>query len=199
VGRVNAVVEMGSLLDRGRWTPYQKLNFFLASQLWISGEYGRKRADLVCFVNGLPIVFIELKASHRRLADAYEKNLSDYKTTVPQIFWYNGFLILSNGSKARFGSITAGWEHFSEWKKINSEGEEGIVSLETMIRGVCDPVRLLDLLENFVLYSEVKGELTNNRRVDDLRVCGTGGSAATIARWQKRTMLRTFYKTVSRA
>ena len=76
-------------------------------------------------------------------------NLSDYRTTIPQVFWYNAVIILSNGSKSKIGSITAGWEHFAEWKKINDEGEEGVVSLETMIRGVCDPTRLLDLVENF--------------------------------------------------
>ena len=54
------------------------------------------------------------------------------------MFWYNAFIILSNGSKSRVGTITAEWEHFAEWKKINDEGEEGVVSLETMIRGTCE-------------------------------------------------------------
>src|SRR5260370_1298096 len=133
---------------------------FCPSQFWISGDYGRKRADLVGFVNGLPLVFLELKASHKSLENAYKYNLSDYRTTIPQIFWHNALIILSNGSKSRIGSMTAGWEHFAEWKKINDEGEEGIVSLETMIRGVCETSRLLDLVENFKLYSEAKGETT---------------------------------------
>ena len=98
----------------------------------------RKRADLVGFVNGIPLVFIELKASHKKLELAYEKNLSDYKDTIPQVFWYNAFVILSNGSKARIGSMTAGFEHFSEWKKIDDENEPGLISLETMIRGTCE-------------------------------------------------------------
>src|SRR6267143_356968 len=140
------------------WDEPRNNDFFLASQFWISGDYGRKRADLVGFVNGLPLVFIELKASHKSLENAYKYNLSDYRTTVPQIFWHNALIILSNGSKSRIGSITAGWEHFAEWKKINDEGEEGIVSLDTMIRGVCEPSRLLDLVENFTLYSEAEGE-----------------------------------------
>jgi type I restriction enzyme R subunit len=130
----------------------------LTSQFWIAGDYGKKRADLIGFVNGIPLVFIELKASHKKLEMAFEKNLSDYKTTIPQLFWYNAVCILSNGSKANIGSMTAGWEHFSEWKKINSEGEEGIVSIETMIRGVCDQAKLLDIVENFVLFDESKGE-----------------------------------------
>lgn len=141
------------------WTNPGNNDFFLASQFWISGDYGKKRADLVGFVNGIPLIFIELKASHKALANAYNFNLSDYGTTIPQVFWYNAAIILSNGARSVIGSITAGWEHFSEWKKINSEGEEGIVSLETMIRGVCDPARLLDLVENFAIYSEAEGGL----------------------------------------
>jgi hypothetical protein len=132
-------------------------DFFLAAQFWISGDYGKKRADLIGFVNGLPLVFIELKASHRALENACKYNLSDYRSTIPHVFWHNALIILSNGTKSRIGSMTAGWEHFAEWKKINDEGEEGIVSLDTMIRGVCEPSRLLDLVENFTIYSEAKG------------------------------------------
>jgi len=92
---------------------------------------------------------IELKSAHAALKTAYDDNLRDYKATIPQLFWFNGLIIISNGSESRAGSITATWEHFSEWKRINSEGEVGIVSLETMIRGTCEPTRLLDLVENF--------------------------------------------------
>ncbi|MCK5723432.1 MAG: HsdR family type I site-specific deoxyribonuclease, partial [Gammaproteobacteria bacterium] len=93
------------------------------------------------------------------LERAYQDNLRDYKSTIPQIFWYNAFILLSNGSFSKIGSMTAAWEHFAEWKKINSEGEEGIISLETMIRGTCDPTRLLDLVENFTIFSEASGGL----------------------------------------
>jgi len=148
-------VEIVRVVD---WDEPKNNDLFVASQFWISGDYGRKRADLVGFVNGLPFVFVELKASHKSLENAYKYNLSDYRTTIPQIFWHNALIILSNGSKSRVGSMTAGWEHFAEWKKINDEGEEGLVSLETMIRGVCEPSRLLDLVENFTLYSEAEGE-----------------------------------------
>ena len=141
------------------WNDPSNNDFFLASQFWVSGEMYKRRADLVGFVNGIPLAFIELKASHKRLKDAYRKSLRDYKTTIPHIFWYNGFIILSNGSQSRIGTISSEWEHFAEWKKINSEGEEGIVSLETMIRGTCEPERLLDLIENFTLFAEVQGGL----------------------------------------
>ncbi len=139
------------------WNEPSNNDFFLASQFWVSGEMYKRRADLIGFVNGLPLVFIELKASHKRLEHAYRDNLRDYKNAIPQIFWYNGFIILSNGSQSKIGSMTAEWEHFAEWKKINSEGEEGIVSLDTMIRGTCEPARLLDIVENFTLFSEASG------------------------------------------
>ncbi|MBM4456545.1 MAG: type I restriction endonuclease subunit R, partial [Chloroflexi bacterium] len=139
------------------WDHPDRNDFFLASQFWISGEIYKRRADLVGFVNGLPLVFIELKASHKRLENAFRDNLRDYKTAIPQLFWYNAFIILSNGSASKIGSLSSCWEHFAEWKKINSEGERGAVSLETMIRGTCAPARLLDLVENFTLFVEERG------------------------------------------
>ena len=141
------------------WDNIANNDFFLASQFWVAGELGRKRADLVGFVNGLPLVFVELKATHKRLENAYNDNLRDYRNTIPQLFWYNALLILSNGSQSRIGSITAGLEHFNEWKKISEEEEQGVISLETMLRGTCEPSRLLDLVENFTLFDEGRGEL----------------------------------------
>ena len=93
----NEAVETVKIID---WEHPANNDFFLASQFWISGDYGRKRADLVGFVNGIPLVFIELKASHKHLENAYKLNLSDYRTTIPQVFWYNAVIILSNGSQA---------------------------------------------------------------------------------------------------
>ncbi len=141
------------------WNNPAANDFFLASQLWVSGEIYNRRPDLIGFVNGLPLVFVELKASHKKLENAYKHNLEDYKATIPHLFWYNGLVLLSNGSRSRVGSVTAAWEHFAEWKKINSEGEEGIISLDTMIRGTCEPSRLLDLVESFTLFSETSGGL----------------------------------------
>ena len=150
-------VEIVKVID---WTDPESNDFLLASQFWVSGDYGKKRADLVGFINGIPLVFIELKASHKKLELAYQKNLSDYRDTIPQVLWYNAVIILSNGSKARIGSMTAGFEHFSEWKKIDDEKESGLISLDTMIRGVCEKRKLLDLVENFTIYNEAKGDLT---------------------------------------
>jgi type I restriction enzyme, R subunit len=141
------------------WEEPANNNFLFASQLWVTGDMYTRRADLVGFVNGLPLVFVELKAAHCRLEAAFTGNLRDYKDTIPQLFWPNALIILSNGSESRVGSVTAGWEHFAEWKKIGSEDEQGQVSLETMLRGVCEPTRLLDLVEDFTLFQEAPGGL----------------------------------------
>lgn len=141
------------------WNEPTNNDFLLVSQFWVTGDMYTRRADLVGFVNGLPLLFIELKASHVNLKHAFDDNLKDYKDTIPHLFWYNAFIILSNGSKSRIGSITAGWEHFAEWKKINSEGEQGIISLETMIRGTCEKNRFLDIVESFILFKDVRGGL----------------------------------------
>src|SRR5205085_11099793 len=108
------------------WRDPAANDFLLASQFWVSGEMHTRRADLVGFVNGLPLVFVELKAVHKRLEDAYRNNRRDYRTAIPQLFWYNALIVLSNCSQSRVGSMTASWEHFSEWKKINREGETGV-------------------------------------------------------------------------
>jgi type I restriction enzyme R subunit len=141
------------------WEHPENNDFFLASQFWVTGEIYKRRADLVGFVNGMPLIFIELKAAHKRLESAFQNNLRDYKETIPQLFWYNAFIILSNGSQSRIGTITSKWEHFNDWKKINREGDQGVISLETMLLGVCDPVRLLDIVENFILFTEAQGGL----------------------------------------
>lgn len=142
------------------WHEQSNNDFFLASQFWVAGDVHTRRADLVGFVNGLPLVFIELKAHYRRIDLAYSGNLRDYKQTIPQLFRYNAIIILSNGSQSRIGTITAAWEHFAEWKKIDSEGEVGIIALDTMVRGTCTPTRLLDLVENFTLFRQGSGGLT---------------------------------------
>ena len=159
---VPSVDEDGDTVERVQvidWNDPANNDFLLCSEFWVAGEMYRRRADLVGFVNGLPLVFGELKGVHRRLEDAYNDNFRDYKESIPQIFWFNGVIVLSNGMDSRVGSVTAGWEHFGEWKKVGSEGEEGRVSLEKVLRGVCEPARLLDLVENFTLFQEAPGGL----------------------------------------
>lgn len=75
-----------------------------------------RRADLVCFVNGLPLVFIELKAVYKNIRAGFDGNLRDYldENVIAHAFHHNAFLIVSNGHRARYGSITSQWEHFAE-------------------------------------------------------------------------------------
>ncbi len=138
------------------WNDPAQNDYLVCSQFWITGAFHTRRADLVGFINGLPLLFIELKAIHKRLENAYHDNLRDYKDTIPHIFWYNAFIILSNGSQSKTGTITSEFEHFAEWKKINSDGDTGIISLDTVIKGTCERRRILDIIENFVLYTDTR-------------------------------------------
>ena len=139
------------------WGNVEENDFFLASQFWVKGDYHTRRTDLLGFVNGIPLLFLELKATHKTLKAAYDDNLTDYRTVIPQLFTYNGALMLSNGSQTVVGSTFSPWEHLFEWKRINDEGEKGVVSLETAIRGIGEPSRLLDIVENFTVFEDVAG------------------------------------------
>ena len=141
------------------WRNPANNQFFLVSEFWIAGDMYRRRCDLMGFVNGIPLLLVELKAVHKNLKNAYDGNLNDYRYAIPQLFVQNGLVMLSNGSATRIGSTFAPWEHFFEWKRINDEGETGVVSLETAIRGVCEQERFLDIIENFIVYQEVRGGL----------------------------------------
>ena len=134
-------------------------DFLAVQQMWIEGKSKRrKRPDILGFVNGIPLVFIELKAHHRKLRVAYETNLSDYKNTIPRLFHCNAVILLSNGFESKIGSLTSKFEHFHDWKRIR-EDEEGVVSLDTILHGVCEKSRLLDLFENFILFDHSVGKL----------------------------------------
>ncbi len=134
-------------------------DFLLVSQFSVTGALYTCRPDLVGFVNGLPLVVIELKKPGVPARAAFDENLTHYKQQIPALFWFNALLIASNGTDSRVGSLTADWERFFEWKRIEREDEPRRVSLEVMIRGTCDKVRLLDLVENFTLFSEHKAGL----------------------------------------
>lgn len=142
------------------FTPNSTKNQFLAvSQLWIRGKRWR-RPDIVLYVNGLPLVFIELKNASAKLRNAYDDNLSDYKHDIPQLFLYNAVCILSNAKETKVGSITASWSHFFNWLRVDNETEQvnrqhirdSGTSLERVVAGLCTPMRLLDYVENFILY-----------------------------------------------
>lgn len=132
-------------------------NHFLAVQeLKIHGELYRRRTDIVGFVNGIPLLFIELKKTTVDVQNAYTDNYTDYLDTIPHLFYYNAFLILSNGLEAKVGTLGSKYEFFHEWKRL-SEEEKGSVALEVMLRGICKKENFLDLLENFILFDHSDG------------------------------------------
>ena len=132
-------------------------DFLAVRELWVYGPQGyHRRADLVGFVNGLPLLFMELKNHDVDVENAFNDNYSDYLTTIPQLFWYNAFIIFSNGDDARVGTIDSKWEFFNEWKRLKEE-DKGNIELPTMLRGICDKTNFIDLLENFILFDHSGG------------------------------------------
>lgn len=146
--------------------------FLVVSQLWIQST-GRtpycayRRPDLILYVNGLPLVFIELKNSNVKLKNAFDDNLKNYKNDIPQLFLTNAFCVLSNATDTKLGSFTAEWEHFFNWLRVDQEKEkvnkeeieENGISIEYLLRGLCRPERLLDYVENFILFQNEKHKI----------------------------------------
>jgi type I restriction enzyme R subunit len=181
--------EKGELVKKNlkvfNFQDYADNHFLAVRQLEVVGDLYNRRPDVVGFVNGIPLVFFELKAHHTDLRNAFDGNLKDYKDTIPHIFNSNAFIILSNGTDTKVGTVTSPFKFFLDWKRIEEE-EEGVVSLDTMLRGTCAPNRLMDLFENFLLFDESRGEvvklmaknhqyigvnkvLENVRNIDDLK------------------------------
>jgi type I restriction enzyme R subunit len=135
-------------------------DYLVVSQLWVKGQVIRRRPDLIVFVNGLPLLFIELKNSNIALRNAYDDNLTNYKNDIPLLFHYNAICILSNGLETKVGSFNSGYEHFFYWLRHENEKQvpdkERIkqygVSLDYAVLGLCEKRRLLDYVENFILY-----------------------------------------------
>lgn len=133
-------------------------NHFLAiKEMKIHGELYRRRTDIVGYVNGLPLLFVELKKDTVEVENAYNDNYRDYLDTIPQLFYYNAFVMLSNGLEAKVGTLGSPWEFFHEWKRLKEE-DDGNVELQTMLRGICRKENFIDLLENFILFDHTDGK-----------------------------------------
>jgi len=141
-----------------------------------------RRADLVCFVNGLPLVFIELKAVYKNIRAGFDGNLRDYmdENVIAHAFHHNAFLIVSNGDRARYGSITSEWDHFAEWKRLD-EGDKGDVEAEVLLNGMLAHDRLLDIVENFILFDESKAGATRKVVARNHQVLGVNRAVASVA------------------
>ncbi len=165
-------------------------NRFLAvRELKITGlrspSYNR-RADIVCFVNGLPLVFIELKAVHKNIRAGFDGNLRDYldEHVIAHAFDHNAFLIVSNGHRARYGSITSQWEHFSEWKR-SDEKDKGSVEAQVLLDGMLAHDRLLDLVENFILFDASKPGAARKVVARNHQVMGVNNAVASVQRQEE--------------
>jgi type I restriction enzyme R subunit len=137
---------------------YTNNDFLAIRQLEVVGELYNRRPDVIGFVNGIPLVFFELKAHHTDLRNAFTDNITDYKDTISHVFHCNAFILLSNGTDAKVGTVTSPYKFFLEWKRITEE-EEGIVSLDTILRGTCSKENLMDIFENFLLFDDSGGDV----------------------------------------
>lgn len=162
-------------------------NRFLAvRELKLTGvrtpNYNR-RADLVCFVNGLPLVFIELKAVYKNIRAGFDGNLRDYldENVIAHAFHHNAFLIVSNGDHARYGTITSAWDHFAEWKR-NDERDKGRLDAEILLNGMLAHDRLLDIVENFILFDESKAGGTRKIVARNHQVLGVNLAVESVIR-----------------
>ncbi|MEK4715762.1 type I restriction endonuclease subunit R [Sporosarcina sp. FSL K6-5500] len=138
-------------------------NFLAVNQLTIIEGNTNKRPDVVVFVNGLPLVVIELKNTTNEtvgISEAYHQ-LQTYKSTIPSLFQYNAFLVTSDGINARAGSLTADEERFMMWKTVDGEtiAPSTIPQLEVLIQGMFEPRNFLDLLRHFIIF-QTDGEKT---------------------------------------
>ena len=134
----------------------QNNEFLAVKELIVRGDLYNRRADIVGFVNGIPLLFIEAKRPDIDVRNAFEDNYKDYLDTIPQLFYYNAFIMLSNGLEAKVGTVGSKYEFFHEWKRLD-EDEKGSVAFETMLLGICNKENFLDLLENFILFDHSDG------------------------------------------
>ena len=169
-------------------------HFLVVRELWIKGPLYRRRADIVGFVNGVPLLFMELKNIHRNVRRAYDENLADYKDTIAHIFHHNAFVVLGNGVDARIGSYSASFEFFREWKRLD-EDEPGVVDMETLLKGICTKSNFLDLFENFVLFDD-SGERLIKVVAQNQQYLGVNRAIRSIeSRHNARTKLGVFWHT----
>lgn len=135
-------------------------DFHCVNQMWIKGHFRYRRPDVLLFINGLPVVFIELKNSTVKVEESYNKNLVSYRKDIPNIFAMNQICVLSNGLQTKLGAWNAGYEFFFEWLRVDNEKEkldreqiaEHGISIINLIDGLFRKERLLDYIENFIFF-----------------------------------------------
>ncbi|MDK2901790.1 MAG: type restriction enzyme subunit [Thermosediminibacterales bacterium] len=137
-------------------------DFFVVNQFTVIENGVNKRPDVVLFVNGLPLVIIELKnpADENATVKSAYKQLQTYKQTISSLFTYNEILVISDGLEARAGSLSAGFDRFMAWKSFDGKTEASylISQLETLIKGMLNKKTLLDLIRHFIVFDKSKKE-----------------------------------------
>lgn len=137
-------------------------DFVVANQLTVIENGVNKRPDVVLFVNGLPLVVIELKnaADENASVKSAYKQLQTYKASIPSLFTYNGLMIISDGLEAKAGSLSAGLSRFMAWKTADGKEEAShlVSQLETLIKGMLNKETLLDLIRHFIVFEKSKTE-----------------------------------------
>ncbi|MCK9397453.1 MAG: type I restriction endonuclease subunit R [Methylobacter sp.] len=136
--------------------------FVVANQLTVIENNQNKRPDIVLFINGLPLVVIELKNAadeNATMKSAYQQ-LDTYKHTIPSLFTYNAILVISDGLEAKAGSLSAGLSRFMMWKSADGKAEAShlVSQLETLINGMLNKATLLDLIRHFIVFEKSKKE-----------------------------------------
>jgi type I restriction enzyme R subunit len=131
-----------------------------ANQFTVMEHNQNKRPDVILFVNGLPLVVVELKnhaETQATVHKAYDQ-LQTYKSVIPTIFYYNAFCVISDGLEARAGTISAPFSRFQAWKTVDGKKESSthVNQLETLIRGMLNKTTLLDLIRNFIVFEKEK-------------------------------------------
>lgn len=138
--------------------------FHVVNQFTIIENETNKRPDVILFVNGLPLVVIELKNPVDENATTHSafKQLQTYKATIPSLFIYNSILVVSDGLEAKTGSLSAGFTRFMNWKSADGKQEASrlVSEMETLINGMLNRKTLIDLIQNFIVFEKTKHEDT---------------------------------------
>ena len=136
-------------------------NLFKVVNQWRVEEYKNKRCDMVVMVNGLPLVVVELKSAiseDATIDDAY-KQIKNYQQSIPSLFSYNAFNVISDMSETRAGTITAKLERYMEWKTVDGSYESTLFAdYRTFFLGMFQQQRLLDILQNFICFDKNQGK-----------------------------------------
>ena len=131
-------------------------NTFTIANQWTIDEHSIKRTDIIIFINGFPLVVMELKSPSRENTDVSEayRQLRNYMLEIPSLFIYNAFCVMSDQATSKAGTITAGEDRFMEWKTADGTKEDfSFANFEVLFQGMFDKERLIEIIRNFICFS----------------------------------------------